>query len=240
MNAGRMWRRRTPWVAVLGVALLAVLGSAQAAPGTDPGKPTFSDSFDVSPNPDWTFHNRDGEISGGALRIQGDYFVPDPVQRDGWATTHAGDTGWRNYTFTASYNTENVGGFPETVHQANFFFRVIDPTPGSGTYYRATVWDVDQESPTSAGGWLPDGYVELGRFEDGQITMLAAIEYTGTVTGDNAIKIRVTGSRIQIWANGTRIVSVVDPEPLRYGGVGVGQIWETNGVFYDVTVAPVR
>jgi hypothetical protein len=48
--------------------------------------------------------------------------------------------------------------------------------------------------------------------------------------------VRVEGNVITVRVNGVRVIRVEDPAPLRYGGVGVGQIWETNGRFDNVQV----
>ena len=57
------------------------------------------------------------------------------------------------------------------------------------------------------------------------------------VEGSNHAAVKVEGNVITVRVNGLRIVRIEDPEPLKYGGVGVGQIWETNGGFDNVVVA---
>ncbi len=56
------------------------------------------------------------------------------------------------------------------------------------------------------------------------------------VVGSNQATVRVEGNVVTVRVNGVRVIRVEDPAPLRYGGVGVGQIWETNGRFDNVQV----
>ncbi|NUU17934.1 hypothetical protein HP550_11805 [Cellulomonas humilata] len=225
------------------LVLIAMAGTAQIATAGPVGgdgragqsrSALFQDYF-TTPGSDWTFVKRAGQIAQGRLVIDGDY-LPGAIDRDGTAVTHVGDRAWRNYTFSATYDTENVGGGQPGVHMAFFFFRVQDATPGSEDYYRVELWDPGQESPKGGGGMLPDGLLLIERYDNGVPTYLADIEHVATVTGGNAVEIRVNGAHIEIRTNGVLVASVKDPAPLRHGGVGVGQIWENNGTFDDVRV----
>jgi hypothetical protein len=223
-------------IGVTAAAPTALAGTAggDARAGQNGGT-LFQDYFTTTPDTAWTFVNRGGQIAQGRLVIDGSY-LPGATDRDGLAVTHVGDRAWRDYTFSATYDTENVGGGQPGVHMAFFFFRVMDSTPGAGTFYRLSVWDPGQESPKGSGGLLPDGLLQLDRYNAGVVTSLADVEHVTTVTGGNAVEIRMTGARIEVRTNGVLVASVRDPAPLRYGGVGVGQIWETNGTFDDVRV----
>lgn len=204
------------------------------------GTTLFRDYFNVSPDPAWTFYNRAGQVAGGRLVVDGDYLPGAGAIRDGWVMTHVGATKWRNYVFTTTYDTANVGGSPSDVHMAFVYFRVVDAGQRTGgTYYRLALWDPEQASPQGSGGNLPTGLVILERYNNGVPTLLADRKVSNTVTGGNQVEVRVTGPRIEVKANGSVVVSVVDPKPIRYGGVGVGQIWETNGAFDNVTVRSV-
>jgi hypothetical protein len=193
----------------------------------------FRDSFNQANDPAWTFVNRAGRVAGGRLVIDGGY-LPGAVDRDGWALTHVGAQGWRNYSFTASFDTTNLGGSPPEAHMAMFFLRVTGPA----TYYKIITTDPGQPDPRG-GPVLKNGLVQLFRVVDGAYTLIKDVERSNTVVGSNRIHVSLVGGKISISLNGKWIMTGNDPSPLLSGGVGVGEIWETNGSFDDVLVRQV-
>ncbi len=117
-----------------------------------------------------------------------------------------------------------------------FLVRVAD---ASDTAYRVLVWAPGQPDPRLVTPWLDHGLVQVMRVVDGEYTVLKEVARSNTTTGWNRVKVAAVGARITVWVNGSRILSVADPAPIRSGGVGVGQIWETNGTFDDVVVRAV-
>ena len=197
------------------------------------------DSFADPADPAWTFLNRTGSIHDGRLWIDGDY-VGAPLERDGWAMTHAGDHAWRNYRLQARYSSENVGGFPSEVHMTTLYVRVAETgSTGRETTYRLDLWDPGQPDPSGEQATIPDGLLAFYRFRDGVGTTLLTRRYSASRTGWNTVWVTVVGNRTTVSVNGQWMFTHRDPEPIRYGGVGVGQIWETNGVFDWVKVRAI-
>jgi hypothetical protein len=195
----------------------------------------FRDYFN-GPSDAWTFVNRAGRIKGGQLVINGDY-LPDPPHRDGYAFTHVGDTGWRNYAFTVTFDNRNVGGDPAEVHETELLVRVSDAGRGGlGTQYRVGIWSPGGEDPSGHGHDMSKGLVGVSRYRDGTSVELKDRYFSNVVVGSNQATVRVEGNVVTVRVNGVRVIRVEDPAPLRYGGVGVGQIWETNGRFDNVQV----
>lgn len=192
----------------------------------------FRDHFSRSPDRAFTFVNRAGRIADGRLVIDGDY-LPTAQDRDGWAVTHAGDRRWRDYSMTARFDTSNPGGSPSEVHMASMYVRVRD---AADTFYKVMIFDPGQPDPRGSGDVIERGLVQLFRVVDGEHTLLKEVERSNTTTGDNRARITAVGATITVSINGRWILKATDPSPIRFGGVGVGQIWETNGSFDDVVV----
>lgn len=227
--------------AVIALTLLAAgpAALAAAAPPQPVGHELFADDFSAGLTADWSVFNREAPVSGGALQIDGGY-LPDAVGRDGWVMTHIGDRSWRNYVYTATYDNSNVGGSPGDVHMASFYFRVAEQEPGEAikTTYRLDIWAPGPAGNDLCGadGWS-NGFLSVTRYVDGEATLLDYSCASNAVVGANSVRVKLAGSTIRVSSNGQQQVQVVDPAPIRSGGVGVGQIWETNGSFDDVRVA---
>jgi hypothetical protein len=218
------------------VAIGAVLASAS-------GTVLFSDYFTNQAGPNWTFYNRYGTIANGRLQIDGPY-RPDAVDRDGWALSHVGDRTWTNYSFDVFYDTENVRGDPAVAdrHMTTLYFRVAAQNPASRptTMYRLDIWDPGNPSE----GWpcppygvpVPAGYIEFSKIVNGAGSHLTDVCVSNTTNGTNAARVIVYGNTTQVLVNGQAVLRYTDPTPIRYGGVGVGQIRETNGWYDNVVV----
>jgi hypothetical protein len=196
----------------------------------------FQDYFNSPSDSNWTFYNRDGRIADGRLWIDGGY-KPDAVDRGGWALTHVGDQTWRDYTYDVFYDNETWEPM------STVYFRVAAQTPGAQptTMYRVEMFAPGSSVATAAcGGDGSGGVVGISKFVDGQF--YAGLPYTcksNTVVGTNQLRIVVQGNHFDMFSNGQLVNSYTDPSPIRYGGVGVGQTWETNGWFDNVTVSRV-
>lgn len=238
-------------VALSGLAVIPlVAGSlvvAQADPTGDPRANApgrncscthvlFKDYFNADTGA-WTFLNRAGRIKGGRLVINGDY-VQDPApHRDGFAFTHVGDKGWRNYVLSATFDSTNPGGYPAHVHTNALMVRVADTgVAGHGTLYRIQVWSPGGEDPTGHGHDMSKGLVSLERLNNGKTTILKLRYRSNVVVGSNQATVEAHGKVITVRVNGVQVLRFKDPKPLRYGGVGVCQVWETNGSYDNVMV----
>jgi hypothetical protein len=241
---------RIRFVALAGLAITPLIAASLVFAQADPTGPPrirtpgwdcacthvlFKDYFNT-PSDAWTFVNREGSIKGGQLVIDGDY-LPDPPERGGTAFTHVGDRTWRDYVYSVTFDNKNVGGDPGEVHESELFARVVDTSHGGlGTHYRILIWSPGGEDPAGQGHDMSKGLVGLMRYNDGVGVGLKHRYFSNVVVGSNQATVQVQGNVITVRVNGVRVIRAKDPEPLRYGGVGVGQIWETNGRFDNVLV----
>lgn len=198
------------------------------------GAVKFSDYFTDGDDAGWTQINRDWSLGLGRYILDGDY-KPDHKERGGWTVTHVGDKKWRNYELSATFDITNAAGlpFPED-HNAEFLVRVKEGgVPGvDGTFYRISV--------TTTGSTLGGeaAVVELFKYVKGSQVGYIDKGYLNTAIGTNAIVIKVYGDRIQITINGKKILTWKDENnPILYGGIGLGAIWEVEAWFDNVIVS---
>src|SRR5262249_5112245 len=107
------------------------------------------------------------------------------------------------------------------------------------TMYRIDIWDPNQPNPSGGAvcqARLPHGLIGISKYVNGVGTGLGTRCRSNTVQGTNVIRVTAHGSTVAVYANGQRVISATDPDPIAYGGVGVGQIWETNGWFDNALV----
>ena len=202
----------------------------------------FQDQFTNPNDPNWTFFNRNGIVTGGRLWVNGSY-MNGSVGRDGWALTNVGNAAWTNYSFSITYGTWNRGGSPNTVHMGTVYLRVASESGNvRESMYRIDVWDPGQPVPAPGPcgtGVLARGAVGLAKYADGVVTSLKTVCLSNSAVGTNRLKVTVNGASIRVVVNGFRVLSYTDPSPIPSGGVGVGQIWETNGWFDNAVVRTV-
>jgi hypothetical protein len=235
-----MTRRPVLLLALL-VAGLAVLVGGASPSLADSGRADrvlFRDDFSKANTGSWTFYNRLGRIESGRLWIDGGY-VPNAVGRDGWAYTHVGESAWKDYAFDATYNVE---GSPDR-QIARLYVRVASDsttTGPPGTAYIVEIWDPGNPSEGGVcagyGAPLPNGSVKLLKFVNGVGEFLTEVCSSNTVHGENAAHVQVKGNAIDVSVNGKALLHYEDAAPIRSGGIGVGQIWETNGSYDNVVV----
>ncbi len=227
---------------VVAAAAVGVSLASSSASSAEPAGPVlFADYFNSSQDANWTFFNRYGHIDGGRLWIDGEY-TPDSIDRDGWALTHIGDRAWTDYVVEATYDNENVGGSPDH-HLGDILFRVASQDGNAvGTHYRVFIWNPGDIYEGGNCGViyepLPTGWVQLFKFVDGNAEFLAeSCGDSNTTIGTNAVRVIVMGNTIEVVSNGKTVLTYRDrTNPIKYGGVGVSQIWETNGWYDNVVV----
>jgi hypothetical protein len=158
-------------------------------------------------------------------------YQPNAVGRGGWVFTHDGDNTWTDYTYRVSYDTEmRAGGYLDH-HMVLIYFHVA----GEDTYL-LWVWDPGN---AKEGGSCPDwskGAVGLSRYTNGTGVDLTETCRSNTTVGTNRLVVNITSNNIKVKINGQVIPRYTDQNPIPYGGVGVGQVWETNGWYDDVVV----
>jgi hypothetical protein len=200
----------------------------------------FRDFFTDGDDAGWTQINRTWRVAEGRYILDGDY-MPGAGGRDGYAVTHEGDTSWRNYVLDVTFDNANPAGLPSPdVHNAIFFVRVTSQPPG-GTFYRIDVWPFGTTDPRTGSGVIPGGLVQLQKIVNGSGVAYIDREYSNSVAGTNTITIRVLGNMIRVIINGERVLTWSDTsDPIRYGGIGIGAIWEAEAWFDNVIVGPAK
>jgi hypothetical protein len=209
----------------------------------------FFDNFSDGADDGWIQFNRGWHVRDGRYHLDGCY---TPCQfpggrRDGYAFTHVADPAWQDYSFAFTYNNTNqasptnpMWAGTSHVHEVEIWFRVQQlPSQdfqvcqgnlcGNGTGYRVLLFD-------NLGGVAFDT-IGLSRNVNHVLTPLFDRPIgDASRIGTNTAVVTVTGGRIQIALNGHVVVDVVDPEPIEYGGIGLGAVWEVNAWFDDVRV----
>ena len=212
---------------------------------TQTAKCTYSDYFTNGHSYGWLRINRAWQVYRGRYVLDGGY-LSNAIGRDGFTVTHVGDTSCRNYALQATFDITNPAGLPTPdVHNAFFFVRVQSPPP-NGTFYRITVWQKGTLDPRGGPHYLqvlPYGLLGIEKYVNGEVVRSVGREYSNAVTGTNSITVKSEANVIRVWVNGEYITKFVDDEttspPLRYGGIGLGAIWEAQAWFDNVVVWPL-
>lgn len=213
---------------IAGSVLLGVASSLQA-------KELFADNFNDGNDSGWTQLNRSWHVVDGRYYLDGCYGcngVPLTGTRDGFSYTHVGDSTWTDYAFNFTFDTT---GAPSPynpgmgdVHQVQVFFRVQGQLPGgvgAPTQYRVNLWSA------------PGNTVHLFRYVNTSEVLLESVETPGVILqGTNVGKIIAVGGHIQIFVNNYLVLDFTDPDPIPFGGIGLGAIWEANAWFDNVSV----
>lgn len=198
----------------------------------------FSDGDDAG----WIQVNRSWHVVGGRYHLDGCYGcdgVPTTGARDGFAYTHVGDLAWTDYTYEFTFDTTNAPSVDNDqwagtsdAHHAMAFFRVQPPLPdqaGAATQYRVDFW--------SEGQCCHAERVDLIKNVAGSGELLVSAPTSGLIRlGMNRGRVVAIDGRIQISVNSRQVIDYTDPDPIPFGGVGVGAIWEVNAWFDDITV----
>ena len=234
------YRKFTCFVAGLIMASSILLGVAS----TLHAAVLFTDNFNDGNDNGWTQLNRCWHVSDGRYYLDGGYGcgVPSTGTRDGFSYTHVSDPTWTDYIFNFTFDTTNPPsafnpdwGNTAAENEAQVFFRVQGPLPspslGAPTQYRANFFS---PSPTGAPG---EEQFELIKYVNGNSTQVAFLKSSGLILlGTNVGKIIVVGGHIQIFVNNHLVLDFTDPDPIPFGGIGLGAIWEVNAWFDNVRV----
>lgn len=217
------------WVLMLLLALGLALVAAARATGI-----FFYDDFEDGNDNGWVQVDRYWHVRGGRYHLDGGY-MPGADSRDGFSFTHVGDPAWTDYVFEFTFDTTNAPSeynpdWENTmhVHQTFAAFRVIE---AKHTEYRLSMWvPGDPGSNTCV-----EKYFYTNR------PVWTVCTEPSAVLGTNIGKVIVEGGHIQVYINGKLAIDYTDPdsEPIPYGGVGLGALWEVNAWFDNVRVTPI-
>ncbi|MHC5075593.1 MAG: PEP-CTERM sorting domain-containing protein [Planctomycetota bacterium] len=156
------------------------------------------------------------------------------ASRNSLAVVHEGDTTWSDYTFSLTVDTilmENGWDFADLV------FRASNMEPESGVTQEGDFYYININGPD----W--DEYpsmVSLTRMitNDSVVTKTNLFQdtFSGITRDPMDFDIVLDGARIQLFINSTEVFDITDPDPITFGGVGVGSGWESIARFNDVIV----
>ena len=206
----------------------------------------FADDFNDGNDNGWTQLNRSWHVIDGRYYLDGCYGCNGVLRtgsRDGFTYTHVDDPTWTDYTLEFTFDTTNASSADNPnwantadTHEVQVFFRVQGPLPspslGAPTQYRANFFS---PSPTDGIG----EQVEFLKYVNGSISNGVFLQTSGVILlGTNVGKIIASGGHIQIFVNNQLVLDFTDPDPIPFGGIGLGAIWEVNAWFDNVRVTP--
>ena len=157
---------------------------------------------------------------------------PDPW-RDSIIITGEGSD-WSDYHFSTRFYAEGGG---QNWYMAIIQFRVQEMYGwGQGTYYRLNVF-----TPLWNQAFKRNKVYLSKQLPTGQAWVVEALAPEGVMNDhDNVIEVEIIGGVIQIAVNGVHVLEHTDPDPILFGGVGIGSIWESTTRYDYVTVEPIE
>jgi hypothetical protein len=193
----------------------------------------FSDDFDSGvASPDWVTRQPGQFVEDGWFHTRD----TDGWPRDSLAIVHDGDQTWTDYA--VSMKADFADGSPwEMIHvvlRADGLDLSSAGSQGSGyllRFYGQDGWSDPSQHDT----------IMLQRLEAGDPTNGVVLAIAPYVSSDGPMDfdISVEGGRIRVSVDGVEALDVTDPDPLAYGGFGVGAIWEAEARFDDIVVAAI-
>ena len=237
-TAGLMWvgasllalrvgfRRYWYWMGAVGVLVAIGVGDGTSSAL---GAVLFEDHFTEGMSPEWVSVKPVQWVEDGWLMTQAD----GSAGLDSAAFVHDGDPTWTDYHLNVWVDTLSCG----TTEWADIFFRTsqLEPDPEgygvAGNWYRLIL--------TASNDPAGVGNIQLDRNRVGRRNPVGLYNAPAPTTTDlMSLAITLTGPRIRVSIDGNEVIDIIDPEPLLYGGVGVGAIWSCFARFDDVVVIP--
>ncbi len=206
-------------------AVLPLTAGLTNAPGA-----LFYDHFDTGMSSEWVSIRPAQWVADGWMHT-----LDQGPGRDSGAFVHDGDRTRTDYTvFLVADPLFSMFPYNE---QADIYFRARNVGRAefgfTGDYYRLSLWGPQ----TMPGPGVAPGVV-LWRYKGGRSTELFRDEPGFTSSDPMLICITLNGPRIHLYIDGRSTIDVVDPDPLLYGGIGLGAVWEMETRYDDVVVVP--
>lgn len=193
---------------------------------TASGKTLFEDHFDSGPSSQWV------SLLSSQFSVLGWYYSQDMSGNDqgSAAFVHNGDNTWTDYTLRTVVDNVPESDNSTFRRRADLYFRAsgvsADNSGIKGSYYRLEIiGQTTAEAPA----------LSLYRVAGGSVTTL--FHQSGIISSTAMdLQVTVTGGRIQVLIDGSKVIDVTDANPLRSGGIGVGAPLGAEARFDDVTV----
>jgi hypothetical protein len=192
--------------------------------GIAPGQTIlFQDDFDSGTmSPEWVSMHESQWIQDGWMHTRSLIWWP----RNSQALVHDSDTTWTDYDLHITAEPVQAGPW----QRCDVLFRTdgLDMSSDGiyGTGYRLILVGEGHDQDPNA--------ISLWHMEHGIGSYMSIVPHT--MTGPVDLLIRLRGPRIEVIADGTPIIDVVDPSPFLYGGIGVHNTWEMEGRYDNVLV----
>ncbi len=208
--------------------VFGILGSSQVCSQTV----LFEDHFDGPEiSPEWVSIRPSQWIENGWM-----HSMDTGVGRDSAIVTHDSDISWTDYTFTVDADgLLSMGGL---VEDYRIVFRTQDSKPGGPWWINGYHYLLGIAGPLHTNGPA----IDLNKCTPGLdrpvcVVLSRSQPPNVPITSDpQNVKISVVGPRIQIWVDGEKTIDVVDSDPILYGGIGLGAVWESEARFDNVVV----
>lgn len=205
------------------LALSALVGAPSMAAAQTP----FNDHCDAALRPEWIVKNGSAWVPDGWVHLLDT--VP-AFPRYSVITLHEGDLTWNDYIFQARCEPILTAAPDGPWMRGGMVWRATNSFSASDTGYALQFVLPGDSSGTSR--------LDFSRSVNGAGVMLQQITpFTPTLPMD--VLVSSQGHHIQVFINGSLTIDVVDSAGPLAGGVGVWNVWESEGRYDDILVAPI-
>jgi hypothetical protein len=213
-----MRTRKQPFM----LSALAVLALSVSAAAQVP----FHDHFDTTINSGWVVKNGASSVQNGWLHL----IDTNPgFPRWSCMTLNEGDTTWRDYQFQTRFDPiltpSALGG----------------PWMRGGMLWRSTDWSGPTSTAYGLQFVLPGDSSGTSRLDfsrqvngDSGVMLQQITPFTPTLPMD--VVVYANGHHIKVYINGSLLIDVVDVGGPLSGGVGIWNVWESEGRYDDISV----
>lgn len=162
--------------------------------------------------------------------------------RDSQAAVHTNDSTWTDYVYNLTVEpiiTDHNGMGWDFWQNAYIYFRVTDWFD-NGISSGPVGYMLGIQGPHHGLDPSIQGTFSLSSRPNTFSSHLLYQSDLGVIPdGPINFSIWLCGPRIMIAINGNIIADVIDPEPILYGGIAVGAVWETEARFDNISVTGV-